>query len=115
MTFVEEGKFSLEDTIGTYLPIMSQNGKGNIKIKDCLSHLAGIKAPPIKEAIANQQEFNTMDEAMANVAAMPMEGQPGKKFHYSNVGLQILAAILEKISGQRFETLFQQRMIYVMV
>ena len=57
MTFIEEGKFSLEDTIGTYLPIMSQNGKGNIKIQDCLSHLTGIKAPPIKEAIANQQEF----------------------------------------------------------
>ena len=50
-----------------------------------------------------------MDEAIANIASMSMDGQSGKSFHYSNVGLQIVAAILEKISGQRFETLFQQR------
>ena len=109
MTFVQEGKLGLEDTIGKYLPIMTQNGKGNIRIKDCLSHLTGIKAPPMKEEIARQQEFGTMDEAMANIATMPMEGDPGKSFHYSSVGLQIVAAILEKIGGQRFETLFQQR------
>ena len=109
MTFVQEGKLGLEDTIGKYLPIMSQNGKGSIRIKDCLSHLTGIKAPPLKEALADQKEFNTMDDAMQNIAALPVEGEPGKTFHYSNVGLQIAAAIVEKMSGQRFETLFQQR------
>jgi len=109
MTFVQEGKLKLEDSIGKYLPIMTQNGKGSITVKDCLSHLTGIKAPPIKQAIANQQEFNTMDEALANIAAMPKEGEHGKVFHYSNVGLQMLASVLEKISGKPFETLFKSR------
>ena len=109
MTFVQEGKLGLDDSIGKYLPIMTQNGKGNITIKDCLSHLTGIKAPPIKESIAEQQEYKTMDEAMENMAKLPMESEHGKSFHYSNVGLQIVGAILEKISGQRFEDLFQQR------
>jgi len=109
MTFVQEGKLGLDDSIGKYLPIMTQNGKGNIRIKDCLSHLTGIKAPPIKESIAEQQEYKTMDEAMENMAKLPMESEHGKSFHYSNVGLQIVGAILEKISGQRFEDLFQQR------
>ena len=109
MTFVQEGKLGLDDSMGKYLPIMTQNGKGNITIKDCLSHLTGIKAPPIKESIAEQQEYKTMDEAMENIAKLPMESEHGKSFHYSNVGLQIVGAILEKISGQRFEDLFQQR------
>jgi CubicO group peptidase (beta-lactamase class C family) len=40
---------------------------------------------------------------------MQMEGEPGKVFHYSNVGLQIAAAVIEKISGKDFETLFAER------
>jgi len=50
-----------------------------------------------------------MEEAMASVAQLPMEGEPGKTFHYSNIGLQIAGAIMEKISGKNFETLFAER------
>jgi CubicO group peptidase (beta-lactamase class C family) len=38
-----------------------------------------------------------------------MEGEPGKTFHYGNAGLQIIAAILEKIANKDFETIFQER------
>ncbi len=109
MTFVDEGKLNLEDTIGKYLPVMSQNGKGNIKIRYCLSHLTGIKEPNGKEGIEEVTKAKTMDESMETFAAMPMEGEPGKTFHYSNVGLQVCAAIVEKIGGKSFETLFEER------
>jgi len=109
MTFVQERKLSLEDTIGKFFPIMTQHKKGNISIKDCLSHLTGIKAPALKQSILEQQEFKTTEEAMESIAKMPLEGEHGKSFHYSNVGLQIVGAIVEKITGQPFEALFQQR------
>jgi CubicO group peptidase (beta-lactamase class C family) len=109
MTFVDEGKLSLDDSIGKFLPVMTANGKGNIKIWQCLSHLTGIKAGTLKESLNEMKELNNMDEAMASVAKLPMEGVPGKTFHYSNIGLQIAGAIMEKISGNNFETLFAQR------
>jgi CubicO group peptidase (beta-lactamase class C family) len=31
MTFVDEGKLSLEDSVGKYLPVMTANGKGHVK------------------------------------------------------------------------------------
>ena len=51
MTFVDEGKLHLSDTVGTYLPVLSRHGKGNITISECLSHLTGIQAPPLKESL----------------------------------------------------------------
>lgn len=109
MTFVDEGRLKLTDTVGKYLPVLSRHGKGNITISECLSHLTGIKAPALKESIQEMKEVNSMSEAVEQIADMPMEGTPGKVFHYSNVGLQLTGAILEKISGKSFETLFAER------
>ncbi|MDO3644600.1 serine hydrolase [Mucilaginibacter sp. L3T2-6] len=109
MTFIDDGKLKLTDTVGKYLPVLSANGKGKITISQCLSHLTGIKAPELKENLEEMRNANSMDDAIAEIAKMPMEGQPGKVFHYSNVGLQIAGAIVEKISGKSFETLFAER------
>jgi CubicO group peptidase (beta-lactamase class C family) len=109
MTFVDEGKLNLDDSIGKYLPIMNQYGKGGIKIKYCLSHLTGIKSESLKDSREIMSNSNSMDDAIKYIAKLPMEGKPGKTFHYSSAGLQILAAILEKISGKDFNTLFEER------
>lgn len=109
MTFVDDGKLSLADSIGKYLPVMTANGKGHIKIWQCLSHLTGINAGSLKDAREEITEMQTMDDAIAAIASKPMEGEPGKTFHYSNAGLQIAAAVIEKISGEDFKTLFKER------
>lgn len=109
MTFVDEGKLSLEDTVGKFLPILTQHQKGNITIKNCLAHLTGIKAGKEERAGNLTSKSQTMDEVIEKIAALPMEGKPGSVFHYSSIGLQIAAAVIEKISGQDYETLFHQR------
>ncbi len=109
MTFVDEGKLSLDDSVGKFLPVMSANRKGNILIWQCLTHLTGVSAPKLKESIEEMKNVHSMDEAIKKIAMRPMEGEPGKTFHYSSIGLQIAGAIMEKISGKDFETLFAER------
>lgn len=109
MTFVDEGKLKLNDTVGKYLPILTQHGRGNITIADCLAHLTAIKSPELKEEMRELKDMNTMDDAITAIANLPMEGQPGKVFRYSNTGLQIAAAVIEKISGDNFRHLFTVR------
>lgn len=109
MTFVDQGTLKLSDSVGKFLPLLSAKGKGSITVGQCLSHLTGIKAPPLKENLEEMKHLNTMDEAITAIADLPMEGKPGKTFHYSNTGLQIAGAILEKISGKSFENLFAER------
>ena len=110
MSFVDEGKLKLTDTVGRWLPVLSQHGKGSITINQCLSHLTAIKAPPLKESLQEMNGIASMDEAIERLASLPMEGEPGKVFHYSNAGLQIAGAVIEKISGKSFEALFAERL-----
>jgi CubicO group peptidase (beta-lactamase class C family) len=121
MSFVDEGKLSLDDSIGKYLPVMTQNNKGKITVWQCLSHLTGIKQTGLGENEQDEDkkgnklrnlkgaQWASMNAAMDSIARFPMEGEPGKTFHYGNAGLQIAAAIVEKISGKKFETLFRER------
>ncbi|UAY51433.1 serine hydrolase domain-containing protein [Ferruginibacter albus] len=109
MSFVDEGKLNLEDTIGKYLPVMNKYGKGGIKVKYCLSHLTGIKSGSLKESRDLINNAASMEEAINNIARASMDGEPGKTFHYSSAGLQIAAAIIEKIGAKDFNTLFKER------
>lgn len=109
MTFVDEGKLKLTDTVGKFLPVLSKSGKGKITIAQCLSHQTGIKAESLQENLSEMRTMTTMDEAMQDLAKQPKEGEPGKVFHYSNAGLQIAGAVIEKIGGKTFQQLFAER------
>lgn len=109
MTFVDEGKLSLDDTVGKFLPVLTYHQKGNITLGECLAHLTGINGGNLKQSRELISKSSTMDEVIATIAEQPMEGEPGKVFHYSSIGLQIAAAVIEKISGKDFEKLFSER------
>lgn len=109
MTYIDEGKFRLNDTAGKFLPIMTKYGKGHIRIWQCLSHTTGIKGGDLREWLQGMKNIKSMNEAIEQIAMSPMEGEPGKTFRYGNTGLQIIAAIIEKVSEKDFETAFRER------
>ncbi len=109
MTFVDEGKLSITDTVGKFLPMLSKAGKGSITIAHCLSHCTGIQAGSLKESMKSIKDANTMDEAMEIISPLALDSKPGESFRYSNIGLQIAGAVIEKISGKNFRTLFEER------
>lgn len=109
LTFIDEGKLRLNDTVGQFLPVMSKNGKGNITIAECLSHTTGIYSSGFQEDVKLSRNASNMDEFMQEIAIKEMEGKHGTVFHYSGIGLQIAEAVIEKISGKNFRTLFSER------
>src|SRR5450432_1352620 len=76
MSFVDEGKLSLDDTIGKFLPVFTNHQKGNIKIWECLSHLTGISGGDLKQSREIINESSSMDEVIEKIAEQPMEGEP---------------------------------------
>ncbi|MFN0081938.1 MAG: serine hydrolase domain-containing protein [Ferruginibacter sp.] len=109
MTFIDDGTLHLKDSVGKFLPILSSNRKGNITIAQCLSHTTGINSGNIKDSRSSFIEAANMGEAVNSIAMLPMDSKPGESFRYSNIGLQIAAAVIEKISGKDFKTLFTER------
>lgn len=109
MTYIDENKVRLTDSVGKFLPVMTKYGKGGIKVWQCLNHTTGIKSGGLRDMLAGMKNAKSMYEAIEQIAMLPMEGTPGKYFHYSNTGLQIVAGIIEKVSEKDFETAFKER------
>ncbi|MCX6239803.1 MAG: serine hydrolase [Bacteroidia bacterium] len=109
-TFIDEGKISPDDTVGKYLPVFSRYGKGNITVSQCMSHTSGIESGQITlRSLMERRKIESLDEEINLFAKKPMSGKPGEVFSYGNIGLNIMGRILEVVTHEDFETLFQER------
>ena len=111
MTFVDEGKLSLDDKVSTFLPIFEQYGKSYITIRQCLSHQTGITDNQrLIAKILERRKFESLEEEVNSFAKKEIAANPGTTFFYGNMGLNIAARVLEVVSKKRFETLVKQRL-----
>jgi CubicO group peptidase (beta-lactamase class C family) len=111
MTFVDEGKLSLDDKITKWLPEFEKYAKNYITIRTCLSHTTGIRSEPITILkLLERKKFNSLEDEVNSFASKDIQANPGEEFRYSNIGLNIAGRILEIISKRRFDVLARQRL-----
>jgi CubicO group peptidase (beta-lactamase class C family) len=110
MTFVDEGKLSLDDYVSKYLPIFTTYGKGYITIRQCLSQLTGIQGDRPLAGIVKMSRYNSLEEEVnAFASKYEIDVNPGEEFWYGNIGLNIAGRVLEIISRKPFDRLMQDR------
>jgi CubicO group peptidase (beta-lactamase class C family) len=110
MTFVDEGKLSLDDYVSKYLPIFTDYGKGYITIRQCLSHLTGIQGDKPLIGILKMSKYNSLEEEVnAFASKYEIDVNPGQEFWYGNIGLNTAGRVLEVISKKPFDRLMQDR------
>lgn len=111
MSFVDQGKLSLDDKVSKFLPIFSKYSKGYITIKDCLAHLTGIESEPIRLTnLFGRKKYASLEEEVDDFASKKeIQSNPGLEFRYSNIGLNIAGRILEVLTKRSFEQLMQER------
>ncbi|HEY0679472.1 MAG TPA: serine hydrolase domain-containing protein [Chitinophagaceae bacterium] len=109
LTFVQEGKLSLDDRISKYLPFLVKYSKGYITVRHCLTHQTGIEAD-VK--LLQKSRFKTLeDEAMGIASRKEIETNPGTEFKYSSIGYSLIGRVLEVISKKPFDRLIQERVL----
>jgi CubicO group peptidase (beta-lactamase class C family) len=107
--YIDEGKISLETPIADYLPIYATYGKKYITIRHCLSDLIGIESK--KWSITEPGKFESLEAMVDDYAKREIRANTGTDFWYSNMGLNIAARVLEKITKKGFEQLMTQKLL----
>ncbi len=110
MSFVDQGKLSLDDKISKFIPVFSKYSKGYITIKDCLAHLTGIESDAVHINIFSKKKFASLEEEVNDFASKKeILSNPGIEFRYSNIGMNIAGRVLEVLTKRSFEQLMQER------
>ena len=111
MTFVDEGKLSLDEKVSTYIPIFETYSKGYITLRQCLAHETGIADSKGIGKILEHKKFESLEEEVNSFAKKEIAANAGKVFFYGNIGPDIAARVVEIIAKKSFETLIKTRIL----
>jgi len=106
MQLVQAGRLKVIDTIASIFPDYP-HGK-EITIYQLLTMSSGIPDYLNDFADFDVTKPLTISDLIASFKNKPLNFVPGSKYKYSNSGYVILAAIIEKLSGQSYETYLQK-------
>ena len=104
----EEGRLSLDDTVGKYIPNLTRANE--VTIRQLLSHTSGYQdywpqdyVPPF------MMQPITSDKILDMWARKPLDFDPGTRWQYSNTNYVIAGVIVEKVSGMPLLQFLQTR------
>lgn len=122
MQLVEQGKINLDATVSKYWPDFATKGKGDITVRELLTHTSGLPEEVPKEASAGPLYNKILAELSTRTGwfskKMSREGEanvllrivqtnlahpPGTTVVYSDVNFIILAHLVERITGERID------------
>lgn len=110
MTFVDEGKLSLDDKVTQFVPLFGKYMKGYITIRNCLTNSTGIRTETSVTSVMSKQKFETLEDMVNSYANKhDIAANPSTEFFYSNLGPNIAARVLEVVSKKPFERLIRER------
>ncbi len=120
---IEEGRLRLDDPVERYLPRFSdmrveevmpdrtwrlRKASRKMTIRNLLTHTSGL---PFESP--SKREFGAtgvpLAVAAAEAAVQPLIADPGKKFSYSNWGMDVAARIVEIVSKKGFDVFLKER------
>jgi CubicO group peptidase (beta-lactamase class C family) len=108
MTYVQEGKLSLDDKVSKFLPIFDKYYKGYITIRHCLTHYTGIQGGKIFE----KSKFHSLEEEVNDYASKKdIQTNAGTECRYSNIGFNIAGRVLEVLTKKNFDRIMRDRIL----
>lgn len=96
---IEQGKISLDDKISKYLDNLPEAWQ-NVQVKNIVSHSSGI---PDWIRFSDISVDNTNAEVIARLSKEKMEFETGTDYRYNQTNYLLIAMIIEKITGEKFE------------
>lgn len=99
-----EGKLKVEDPITKFFGPLDGR-KPEITLHMLLTHTSGMP-----DILGDEYEPVSRDEMVKRAMGSALISAPGRKFHYSNAGYNLLAAVVEIVSKQPYETYLREHL-----
>jgi CubicO group peptidase (beta-lactamase class C family) len=99
-----EGKLKVEDPITKFFGPL-EGRKPEITLHMLLTHTSGMP-----DVLGDEYEPVSRDEMVKRAMGSALISAPGRKFHYSNAGYNLLAAVVEIVSKQSYETYLREHL-----
>ena len=98
MLLVERGLLTLNDRVSDFLPEFGRKGKHATTIRHLLTHTSGL--PDMLPNNVDLRQANApLAKFVTETCAITPDFPPGRSVQYQSMGLAVLAAIMEQISG----------------
>lgn len=112
LMLVDEGKLSLDEPVAKFVPGASSQWEP-IRLRHLLTHTSGLPEFHFRPDRVSALSFMryTNDMQLEDIRRARLLFAPGTKFQYSNAGIELVGLIVEKVSGQPFNTFVRDRIL----
>lgn len=101
---MESGEMQLDNRVRQYLPEFSGDGREDIRIHHLLTHSSGLPSGLWLFGGARSAE-----DALEKVLEAPMRRDPGERVQYSDLGMILLAEVVERVAGVPLDVFLAER------
>jgi CubicO group peptidase (beta-lactamase class C family) len=108
LAVVDEGKLSLDAPISTWLPTV-QGEAASLTIRQLLSQTSGLAGSVADLYDLRQDARITLAQSAQEVTARPLAHRPGQVFVYGGPGFQVAGAVVEAVTGKRWNQIFEEK------
>lgn len=98
MKLIDDGLLQLDDEVWRFIPEFNTPEKKTITIRQLLLHESGL--PPFRVYV---DSLKTRREIITAIKNEPLIHPPGTKYVYSDLGMILLAHIIEEITGRTID------------
>lgn len=109
---IEQGKLHLNDPVfgkGALLGVTNPSARpGAITVHHLLTHTSGGWGNKKNDPMFHDPGMNYRELISWAIRTLPQENDPGEKYAYSNFGYCLLGRIIEKVSGESYETFVRE-------
>jgi CubicO group peptidase (beta-lactamase class C family)/uncharacterized MnhB-related membrane protein len=112
---IDAGQLDADAPVQRYLPwfrIADAQASARITLRHLLNQTSGFTRAAGMAPLLQHSEASIGDIARGMATLPPIERAPGKRFEYSNLNFILLGAVLEQVSGRRWDELVQERIFH---